>query len=472
MLGARESASKYPPASPIGFYYAFVLLLIWLPLPMGSNRPWAWAIMEIYLLVLAMFWLVNYNMERVRLTRAFKAATPVLLIYGVWLVYILLQCTPLPLEFVAAISPKAAENYLAIPGPTPEQIHISLDPHATWTGLQKSFAYFLIFCFSLLLLDNRTRVKIMLLVIIISGFAQAVYGVVMTLSGLEWGFFVKKVYSIGVASGTFVNRNHFANFLMMSLSVGVGWMIYKTSPGEGEKTRKQHILAAIQWVLSGKISMRLVLVAIVIGLVMTRSRMGNFSFFLSLITAGGLMWHFSGKSKWKLLALFVSLVIVDIYVMGTWFGIERVVERIQQTSSATEMRPEMVAGSIMLWKDYLWVGSGLETFYTTFPAYKTAGMTGYVDHAHNDFIELLAEVGIIGFALMLPVVGLSFLVGLNAMRTTSSRLMRGVAFASVMAIIAQLLHASVDFSLRIPANAAYMMVFLAMAWVGRTGLRN
>jgi putative inorganic carbon (hco3(-)) transporter len=467
-----KSYSRHRAQSPALLFYAFMLLLAWVPLPMASNRVWAWSIMEGYIFVMAIAWLILFSIGRAELTKAFLTAKPVLLLLLIWLLFVLLQFIPLPINFIEIISPQAAALFNAVPGINHENITISVDPYSTKTAWIKSVAYVLFFIFTLLLIDTRKRVKILVFVIIFSGFAQALYGSLMTLSGLEYGFFVKKLSSLNVASGTFINRNHFANFLIMSLAVGVGWMISKTNPSDEKQSRKQHFLAVTQWILSGKISMRLVLVAIVVGLVLTRSRMGNISFFFSLVSTGVLMWHFSKQSKLKLLALFASLVVVDVYVMGTWFGIDQVVDRIQQTSLTTEMRPNLFEYSIKLWSDYLWVGSGLDTFYSTFPAYKSAGMPGFFDHAHNDYIELLTEVGVIGFCLIVPVVILSFGVGLDAMRNSASRVMRGIAFASVMTIIAQMMHASVDFSLRIPANAAYMMVIMAMAWIATSGVRN
>ncbi|MBF0445138.1 MAG: O-antigen ligase family protein [Magnetococcales bacterium] len=472
MNSVDNTFSRHRASAPAPIFYAFMLLLAWVPLPMASNRAWAWSIMEGYIFIMAVVWLILFSIGRAELTKAFVVAKPILYLLLLWLLFVLLQFIPLPINFIKFISPQAAALFSAVSGINPDNITISVDPHATKIAWIKSVAYVLFFIFTLLLIDTRKRVKILVFVIIFSGFAQALYGSIMTLSGLEYGFFVKKLYSLNVASGTFINRNHFANFIIMSLAVGVGWMISKTDPSAGEQNRKQQFLAITQWILSGKISMRLVLVAIVVGLVLTRSRMGNISFFFSLISTGILMWHFSKQSKLKLLALFVSMIIVDIYVMGAWFGIDQVVDRIQQTSITTEMRPHLFENSVKLWSDYLWVGSGLETFYSTFPAYKGAGMPGFFDHVHNDYLELLTEVGIVGFCLIVPVVVLSFWVGMDAMRNNTSRVMRGIAFASVMTIIAQMMHASVDFSLRIPANAAYMMVIMAMSWIATAGVKN
>ena len=465
MQSLRKKSTEHISNSPRFLFYAFLVLLAWLPLPMASNRPWAWSIMELYVFVLAIIWLILFAIGRTDPTKAFLKAKPVILLFALWILFVFIQFTPMPFHWVEFFSSKAAFLYQSVPGINHDYIPISVDPHATKIAWQKSIAYVLFFSLTLLLVDRRNRIKILCLVIIFSGFAQAIYGSIMSLSGLEYGFFIEKEVNRGVATGTFINRNHLANFLVMSLAVGIGWMISKTEPSQGEKSKKQRLRAIIHWVLSGKISMRLVLAAMVVGLILTHSRMGNSAFFLSLMFAGGLMWHFSKGNKLNILALFVSLIIIDLIIMGNWFGIDKVADRIQQTTVATESRSDVFEYAWMLWLDYFWVGCGLETFYTTFPAYRGGDVVGYFDHAHNDYLELLGDVGIVGFFLLSSVVIWSFLIGIQAMKNNRSRTMRGIAFASIMTITAQLIHATVDFSLRIPANTAYFMVILAMAWI-------
>ena len=71
--------------------------------------------------------------------------------------------------------------------------------------------------------------KTLLQVLVFSGTFQAAYGAFMVLSGLELGFFVEKYVGQGVATGTFVNRNHFAGYLVMCLSAGIGLLLSQLS---------------------------------------------------------------------------------------------------------------------------------------------------------------------------------------------------------------------------------------------------
>jgi O-antigen ligase len=92
----------------------------------------------------------------------------------------------------------------------------------------------------------------------------------------------------------------------------------------------------------------------------------------------------------------------------------------------------------------------------------------YFDHAHNDYVQFMIETGVIGLGLL----GV-FVLGhvLHAIRVMIGRRRRSAAaatFAALMAILAQAIHATADFNLQIPANAASLLVLMALAatWSG------
>ena len=445
-------------------FIGLLALIIWVPLPLGSNRPWAWSFMEVWVNLLALGWLLLYMLHRVNFTLVFYKARPIIFLFGLWLVWILVQITPLPVAVVARLSPQAADNYAMLPVP-PEWITISVVPHATQTGLLKSLAYVLTFCLTLLLVNTRKRIKYFAYALILSGLFQAVYGSLMTLSGLEYGFFIKKTTSLGFASGTYTNRNHFAGYIVMCLSVGIGIMIANLDNSVITGWR-QRVFYLVTLALSEKFRLRLALVIMVIALVLTHSRMGNSAFFASLLIAGGLALVLSRHATRATVILIASLVIIDIFIVGTWFGVEKVVDRIEQTTLESEHRDETYVHVHNQWSDYLITGSGLGTFYAVFPKYKTpleAG--GFYTHAHNDYLEFGSETGIIGITVMGAVVLLSLGTALLAQYKRRDPLMRGISFSAIMGITAILIHSTVDFNLQIPANALTFMLLLAMAWL-------
>ena len=347
----------------------------------------------------------------------------------------------------------------------PQSLGGSLDPTRSAPQLIHGVALTGVFCLTLLLLRSRRRITILIYTLVISGLCQAVYGSLMTLSAVEYVLFLPKEHYRGLATGTFINRNHLAGYLELCLSVGIGFMIAslndKSSQGWRDVSRR-----LLSGLLGVKARVRISLVIMVAALVMTHSRMGNTAFFASLSMTGVIALVLSRHASRATVTLLVSLIIIDLAVVGTFFGMEKVVNRIENTTLSTIRRDEVNIYAVELLNDNLWTGTGAGSFYGVFPEYRQedVGMT-YFNHAHNDYMQFAVEFGLIGFMPLLLVVMTTFIVALRAQRQRRDSLMRGLSFSSMMAIIAFGIHSTVDFNLQIPANAATFMVLLALAWL-------
>jgi len=98
-----------------------------------------------------------------------------------------------------------------------------------------------------------------------------------------------------------------------------------------------------------------------------------------------------------------------------------------------------------------------------------SGNTGFAfyRHTHNDYLQFASELGLPAFALLGFSVLASLWAAIRAQLTRHDRLLQGMGFAATMAIIALLIHSTVDFNLQIPANAAMFIIMMALAWVCR-----
>src|ERR1019366_8884972 len=144
-----------------------------------------------------------------------------------------------------------------------------------------------------------------------------------------------------------------------------------------------------------------------------------------------------------------------------WFGVEKVAQRIADSSVKHDYdRVEVSSDTINLLNDYPIIGAGGGSFHVVFPRYRGDNIDAYYDHAHQDYLEIMADVGGGGIGLLGLVVLLSFWAALKALYRRQDSLMRGMAFSSIMGTIALLIHSTVDFNLQIPANAATFMVML------------
>jgi putative inorganic carbon (hco3(-)) transporter len=116
----------------------------------------------------------------------------------------------------------------------------------------------------------------------------------------------------------------------------------------------------------------------------------------------------------------------------------------------------------MWWSKPL-VGHGAGTFDLAYPTYQSFVTDSLINHAHNDYLELLSETGLIGMGLIVW-----FLV--NAYRNASQNIRLGSRSSGSAALIAVLagitgllVHSLVDFNFHIPSNAALFLVFCAIA---------
>jgi O-antigen ligase len=305
-----------------------------------------------------------------------------------------------------------------------------------------------------------------------AGLAQAVIGVLLFSAGATYRIFFFDVTHDRM-KGTFGYHNHFAGYMELCLSVGVGLMLARLGT---EKTRssgwRHKITLVLDFLLSSKMRLRMMLVVLVIALVLTRSRMGNVGFFVAMLIVGLVAIALSRRTAPATVALIVSLIVIDVLVVGTWIGVEKVVERVQDTGltgqpgsreESIELRYDAARHELDLVRDFSLVGTGGGSFYNAYIRYRTP-REGYFDHAHNDYVELAADYGLIGVGLLGGFVLLTMATCLKALRQRRSSLPRGIAFGVLMAIVALAIHSMVDFNLQLPANALTLMVILAMGW--------
>jgi len=448
------------------YTYVFFALVAWLPLPLGSNRGWAWSLMEIWVLLLFAAVLLAYHRDKLCPSPAARAAKPILLVLSLFVLWLLIQVVPLPLNWLQILSPHAFELYSAVLHPD-EWAPISLDPHTSMISLWKSIAYLMFFWLALMLIDDLKKLEWLAYVILVSALFQAGYGSYMVISGYEYAFFVKKSDHLDLATGTFMNRNHFAGYLEMALAVGIGLFI-STLTSVRHYSWRARFRNLLEAVLSRKGLIRLALIIICAGLIMSRSRMGNAAFFASLLLTGVLFLLTAKHATRSTSILLISLIVLDLLLIGSWVGVERVVERMELTSAETETRDEVVRDTVTMIQDYFLTGVGGGNYFSSFPAYRGQDIHSYYNHAHNDYLELLSEFGLIGMLLLAVAVCLALSAAMRTMRKRSEPLLLGMAFAGFMGVLSILIHSAVDFNLQIPSNAMMFMLMMALGVITLT----
>lgn len=457
---------KITPQTDDRLFWSFLIFLVWIPLPLGSNRPWAVAILEIWAFLIATFWLIKYHKGLVTPSYLLLRSAPILAPLLLWLGWLIIQIVPLPMVVVKAIGGRLHTGYDALSevGMGSAFATLSIDPYATGNGVILTLALIVVFVLVLQFASSHRRIRNMGQAIVFSGLFQAVYGALMTLSGADLGLAFERYLNEDVASGTFVNRNHLAGYLEMALAVGIGLLIAELRGGEKAYGWRQRLRGGIHVIFSRKARLRLFLVMMVITLVLTHSRMGNTAFFSSLLITGVIGLIFSRHATRSTVVLLSSLVVIDIFIVGTFFGVEKVAKRLEETRLERETRDEVDAYSLKLIQEHKIFGTGLGSFATAFMPYREQDVVLYYDYAHNDYLQFAAETGLIGVALLGVAVLISLISALVAQAKRHDPLLRGLSFSAIMGGVALMIHSTVDYNLQIPANATTFMVILAFGW--------
>ncbi|HWO99585.1 MAG TPA: O-antigen ligase family protein [Methylococcus sp.] len=446
-------------------------LIVWLPLPMGSNRDWAVGILCASVFVLGAAWFLLYAHGKVELTLPFRKARVSFILMGLSVAWAFGQTIPIPVDWLVGLSSRVGRIYAEARAIDPDLVGaLSINSYRTRLAAYTGLAYLLLFALVLLLARTRQRVRWLAYAVVASGVFQACYGSFMTLTGLEYGFLVEKDVNRGVATGTFVNRNHLAGYLEMSLAIGIGLLLGGRTGSPGANWRDWLRLVG-DFLLSEKAVLRVGVVIMAIGLVLTRSRMGNVGFAVSLTVAGAvylLVSRSSTMARGMALAIWGSILVVDMVIVGSYFGIEKVAQRLEGTTvEEAANRVDLFDYAKPYTRDFLLLGSGAGTFFAAFQPYSGPEVSKLADHAHNDYLEFLGEWGIFGFLPMAVVVIWSLTISVLGLRERHDPFLRGIAFAALMGLTALLVHSFVDFNLQIPANASLFVILLALAWVSR-----
>ncbi|MGA2606342.1 MAG: O-antigen ligase family protein [Terriglobia bacterium] len=430
-------------------------------LAFGGVQSHAYSAMEVALFFLILVVLVRQTIDG-------KIDLPLPLWILPFLCLVLLQTIPLPLRVVSWLSPNRLFPGLqaALTLGAAHWATLSLYPHDTLLGFFKLLAYLAAFVLAAYAFEAREGKNVLTPGLIVLGSLEAAYGMVQYLTGYQKIFGFTKQFYTDEATGTYINHNHFAGFLELVIPFAAMMVFYNL------QSRSAHGVPERQRLRGGRYSLSLhapilfyvfIVILLLIAVVFSRSRMGIFSVLASLILMAFLGRLGGGRRAWMVITL---LVIACSMTYAVWIGIDPVISRFE---ALTPSGPENAYGRAIIWKqasgiirDYPTVGTGLGTFVTAFRRYQTTSLDSLVDHAHNDYLEVTADTGILGAALLfIPIIGLLFKMILAYVEARNPY-RRSVLLACIGGSAALLIHSVADFNLQIPANALLFAVILGI----------
>jgi O-antigen ligase len=126
-------------------------------------------------------------------------------------------------------------------------------------------------------------------------------------------------------------------------------------------------------------------------------------------------------------------------------------------------RASMRLGAWHIFLDHPVFGTGLGTIQLVYPPYETLYDGKIVNHAHNDYLEALAETGILGGLCCAWFIGVLFVVALRSLQEAAHNFAAALRLAALAGCCGILVHSLVDFNLHIPANAYFFFLMALLA---------
>jgi O-antigen ligase len=157
------------------------------------------------------------------------------------------------------------------------------------------------------------------------------------------------------------------------------------------------------------------------------------------------------------------MVLLLAFMLVSWLGVRQILERFSSMQSlevTVGKRAAMRHDAWHIFLDHRWTGTGLGTLPLVFPAYETLYDGKIVNHAHNDYLEMLADTGIVGGLCCAWFLGVLFFYSLNQLLVSDKSFAAALHLSGLVACCGFLVHSLVDFNLHMPGNA---LLFVLMA---------
>lgn len=448
----------YRRLQPGAVLFAILLgLLVWAPLPFGSNREWAWGIIEVVVFSVLFAYLVLLARGRLQVTAATRRAAVIIVVLVAWLAFQFFQVIPLPAEVVRAIDTARYTVAGDVFGEQPQEaLALSFDVGASYEEALKNSAYVALFILVLGLADTRRRIMALVGTLVLSGVALATFGLYEYLTQ-QPSLGPQGVAFLRAADATFVNRNHFAAYTNVIIALVIGVILSRPTPG-GEG--RSHTLRSLEELLDWRSYAAVYLVIASAALIFTQSRGGITALVLSAMVVLIVLSRRSTPGRHNLGRLVAALLVAG--VIAGFFGATLLSERMAAAHTDIANRLTIWEDAYRLFREFWLVGAGGGSFEYIFPAFDAMGSYEHVDHAHSDYLELLVEQGVIGFSLIMAAMLVALRAFYGGITRVTDRHSNGLIVGTAIGVLSMLFHGLVDFNFHIPANAAYFFVLLGL----------
>jgi len=390
-------------------------LLLFGPLAFGAVEPWSIFLLEAGSAALFLIWIVKQALEgEIKIRR-----NPLFLPMGVFGLLILSQLA----------------------------FRQTAYPHDTISLVLLYFSYAVLCFLAGQTLIKGSQARTLTVVFSLYGAALAGFALLQGVSSNGKLYWLRQPRMGGWIYGPYVNHNHYAGLMEMLVPIPLVLALTRLA-----SRRTRAVAGAAAAVMAGTIFL-------------SGSRGGM----LAIITEFIILSVLLVKQKRSLrTAIGVGVFLALVLGLLTWIGGAELSKRIASVTSShseitNDVRTFINRDGLKMFLKKPVLGWGLGTFPVVYPQFRSFYTNFFVNQAHNDYLQLLVETGLLGFATMLWFLWTLYSRAIRKMKNWPSEISGAVAFSCVLGLSGILVHSAVDFNLQIPANAALFYVLCTIA---------
>jgi O-antigen ligase len=309
-------------------------------------------------------------------------------------------------------------------------------PFATWTSAITYLGYAILLFITVESLSDSSSAKSLVWAFTLFGFALAVFAVIQDLTSNGKIYWMRTLRDGGEMFGPYVNHDHYAGLMEMLAPIAI--VLSLTSLISGGK---RAVVALAGVVMASSI-------------VLSESRAGTAAFLGEMVLLLALLL---GRRKDGRIAATLGGVCVLVLAFVAWMGTPALWHHFSELQDW--MRLAIIQDGLeMFWQKPI-LGWGLGTFTTVYPQFRSFYTDLFVNAAHNDYLQVLVETGLIGFAAVVWFILEVYRAGLRNADGWNRNWSRALGLSALIGCTGLLIHSAFDFNLQIPANAC-MFYFL------------
>jgi O-antigen ligase len=396
--------------------YGVFGLLLFGPLAFGAVEPWSIFVLEAGSVALFLFWIGKGAVLDGQIKVGWN---PLFLPMGVFAALIVVQLA----------------------------FRVTAYPHDTAALALQYFAYAMLCFLAGQTLLRGAQARTLALIFSVCGAALAGFALLQGISSNGKLYWMRQPRSGGWIYGPYVNHNHYAGLMEMLVPIPLIVSLTRLAP-----PKVRAVAAATAAVMVGTIFL-------------SGSRGGMIAIVAELIILAALLVR---QKRSLRTAIGIGVFLAIVVGLLVWIGGGELSKRIAtagpgHTELSSDIRTYINRDGLRMFLKKPVLGWGLGTFPIVYPEFRTFYTNFFVNEAHNDYLQLLVEMGLLGFATMLWFVVTLYVRAFKKIRNWPTEMSGAVTLACLLGLSGILVHSAVDFNLQIPANAALFYVLCTIA---------